>query len=105
MIISPKNKKSIIEVGDYNGQSHTTIWRMGEFLVDELPKVESDGSVILSPLTLLGCWDEWETTISTDLRTWDFDKQPIENEDFKKSYKIIHYKILDGYVVNGIKGV
>ena len=89
MIISPKKKRCIVEVGEYNGQKHQTIWRMGEFHVAELPKPESDGSIILSPLSLLGRWDEWETSIPRDLRSWDADKQPAESQDFSKNYKII----------------
>ena len=104
MIISPKKKKCIVEVGEYNGQKHQTIWRMGEFLVAELPKLESDGSIILSPLSLLGRWDEWETSIPKGLRSWDFNKEPIESEDFKKKYKVPHYKILEGFEVNGVRG-
>ena len=66
---------------------------MGEFSVSELPQLESDGSVTMDPSTLIGRWDEWETTIPTTLRSWDIDKQPIESEDFKNSYKVLHYKI------------
>ena len=105
MIISPKKKKCIIEVGEYNGQRYQTIWRMGEFSVDTLPQTESDGSITLDPSTLLGRWDEWETSIPTDLRSWDVDKEPIESEDFKENYKILHYKIVDGFEVNGVRGL
>ena len=105
MIISPKKKKCIIEVGEYNGQRHQTIWRMGEFSVDALPQTERDGSITLDPSTLLGRWDEWETSIPTDLRSWNVDKEPIESEDFKENYKILHYKIVDGFEVNGVRGL
>jgi hypothetical protein len=97
MIISPTKMKCVVEIGQYHQQTHTTIWRTGEFSVDELPKTDSDGTITLDPSTLLGCWDEWETTIPPELRSWDFDRQSIENEDFKKHYKILHYKIVNGY--------
>ena len=103
MIISPKYKKCLVEVGEYKGQLHTTVWRMGEFVVEEYPEMESDGSLTLNPSSLVGCWDEWETTIPTELRKWDFDKQPILEEDFRKNYQILHYKIIDGFEVNGVK--
>ncbi len=103
MIISPKKKKCIVEVGEYGGQRHQTIWRMGEFSVSELPQTESDGSITLDPSTLLGRWDEWETSIPTDLRRWDVDKQPIESAEFRKNYKVLHYKILSGFEVNGVR--
>jgi hypothetical protein len=105
MIISPKRKKCIVEVGEYNGERHQTIWRMGEFSVSSLPKEESDGSITLDPSTLVGRWDEWETSIPTDLRSWDVDKQPVESEAFKANYKIKHYKILNGFEVNGVRGL
>ena len=105
MIISPKKKKCIIEVGEYNGHRHQTIWRMGEFSVDALPQTETDGSITLDPSTLLGLWDEWETSIPTDLRSWNVDKQPIESADFKENYKILHYKIVNGFEVNGVRGL
>ena len=73
MIISPKKKKCIVEVGEYKGQRHQTIWRMGEFSVNALPQTESDGSVTLDASTLLGRWDEWQTSIPTELRSWDVD--------------------------------
>ena len=103
MIISPQKKKCIVEVGEYNGERYQTVWRMGEFSVNELPQLESDGSVTMDPSTLIGRWDEWETTIPTTLRSWDIDKQPIESEDFKNSYKVLHYKILNGFEVNGVR--
>ena len=76
---------------------------MGEFSVDALPQTESDGSITLDPSTLLGRWDEWETSIPRDLRSWNVDKEPIESEDFKENYKILHYKIVDGFEVNGVE--
>ena len=69
---------------------------MGEFSVDATPQTESDGSITLEPSTLLGRWDEWETSIPTDLRSWDVDKEPIESEDFKENYKIVHNKLWMG---------
>ena len=103
MIISPKMKKRLVEVGEYNGQTHQTVWRMGEFLVQQVPQVESDGSIILSPSSLLGKWDEWATSIPTELRSWDVDKEAVESEDFKENYKVLHYEILDGFEVNGVR--
>ena len=103
MIISPKKMKQILEIGEYKSQIYKTIWRTGEFLVDKAPVAESDGSVILNPDTLLSLIDEWETTIPTFLRSWDFDNQPILSEDFKKNYRVIHFKILHGYEINGVR--
>ncbi len=103
MIVSPKYKKCVVEVGKYNCQLHATVWKMGEFTVEESLGMESDGSLTLSPSSSVGCWDEWETTIPTELRKWDFDKQPTLEEDFRKNYRILHYNIKDGFKINGVK--
>ena len=103
MIVSPKKKKCVVEVGEYKGQTHITVWRMGEFAVDVVPELQGDGSITLSPSSMLGCWDEWETTIPGELRRWDFDKQAIFGGDFEEEYKIVYYKILHGFEINGVK--
>ena len=100
MIISPEKKKCLIEIGEYEGKTYKTVWRMGEFSVDKLPEEESDGSITLDPSTLIGCWDQWETEIPSQLRGWDFDMQPIGDKDFLAKYKVKYYKIFDGYRIN-----
>ena len=103
MIISPKKKKCLVEVGEYAGQRYQTTWRMGEFSVSAFPEIEYDGSITLDPLTLIGRWDEWETSIPKELRSWDNFKQPIESKDFSENYKILYFKIFNGFEVNGVR--
>ena len=75
---------------------------MGEFVVEDLSEMKSDGSVTFNPSSLVEFWDEWEATIPAELRKWDVDKQPILEEDFGKNYRIFYYNILDGFEVNEV---
>ena len=98
MIISPKKRNALLKLANTMARTPNNL-EDGEFSVDALPQTESDGSITLDPSTLLGRWDEWETSIPTDLRSWNVDKEPIESEDFRENYKILHYKIVDGFEV------
>ena len=102
LIISPKNKNSVLQIVEEDedlinlveGESYFIVWREGVFQVNEIPKTETDGSIILPTDSLVGISHKLETNINID----------FENEEkwseFWKTHTISHYMIIDGFIVD-----
>ena len=76
------------------GESYFIVWQEGMFKVDEIPKTEADGSIILPTDSLIKVAHKLETNIDID----------FENEEkwseFWKTHTISHYMIIDGFNVD-----
>ena len=76
------------------GKSYFIVWREGMFQVNEIPKTEADGSIILPTDSLVRVSRKTKTNINID----------FENEEkwseFWKTHTISHYMIIDGFNVN-----
>ena len=102
LIISPKNKNSILQIVEededlinlVDGESYFIVWQEGMFQVNEIPKSETDGSIILPTHSLVRVSHKLETNINID----------FENEEkwseFWKTHTISHYIIRDGFDVD-----
>ena len=102
LIISPKNKNSILQIVEededlinlVDGESYFIVWQEGMFQVNEIPKTETDGSIILPTDSLIRVSRKLETNINID-----FGNEKKWNE-FWQTHTISHYIIRDGFDVD-----
>ena len=95
MIISPKKRNALLKLANTMTETPNSL-EDGEFSVDALPQTESDGSITLDPSTLLGRWDEWETSIPTDLRVGMLIKNLSRAKISKRTTKFYTIKLWMG---------
>ena len=76
-----------------DGDTCFRVWRDGEFQVNQLPKKESDGSIILPTDSVVRISDDTETNINIELESKE------DWEKFWKTHTVSHYIIRDGFNV------
>ena len=76
-----------------DGNTYFRVWRDGEFEVNELPKKESDSSIILPTDSVVSVSHDSETNIDIDLENEE------EREKFWRIHTVSHYIIKNGFNV------
>ena len=102
LIISPKNKNSILQIVEEDedlinlveGESYFIVWQEGMFQVNEIPKMETDGSIILPTNSLIRVSRKLETNINIDFGNEE------KWSEFWKTHTISHYIIISGFNID-----
>ena len=77
-----------------DGDTYCIVWGEGMFKVNELPKAETDGSIILPTDSLVRVSNKLETNINID-----FENEEAWN-NFWKTHTVSHYIIRDGFNID-----
>ena len=101
LIITPKRVDSIYEVLESDedlinlveGDTYIRVWSDGEFEVDQHPKIQHDGSIILPTDSVVRLSNNIQTNIDIDLDGED------KQEKFWKTHTVSHYIIKNGFRV------
>ena len=101
LIISPKNENCIFEIIEEDedlinlveGETFFRVWRDGEFEVDNLPKEESDGSIILPTDSIIRVSHNIKTNINIEI------ENKKDWEKFWGTHTVSHYIIKNGFNV------
>ena len=102
MIISPKHKNSVLQIIEededlinlVDGETYFIVWEDGMFKVNKVPKMETDGSIILPTDTLVRVSNKSKTNINID-----FENKEKWNA-FWKTHTVSHYLLKGGFKVD-----